>query len=198
MSTRPETPEPSNWNIANGLTVLRLVLVPVFGWLLLSDDGADGPRRWAALGVFVLAALTDQWDGHLARNRGLETAVGAVADPIADKALTGFALVGLSILGELPWWITIVILVREWGITALRFWVIRHGIIPASPGGKLKTVIQMVALIAYLVPTPDALDPVLLALMGAAVVVTVVTGVDYVFRALALRREGLSRARSDS
>jgi len=190
---------PSNWNIANYLTVLRIMLVPVFGWLLLSADSDTHWMRWAALGVFAAAALTDRYDGYLARQHGLETAVGAVADPIADKALTGFALVGLSILGELPWWMTVVILVREWGITLLRFWVIRHGVISASPGGKLKTALQMSALIAYLVPLPDVLDPALYVLMLAAVVATVVTGVDYVFRAIALRRtsrEGMAeRAR---
>ncbi len=180
---------PSNWNIANYLTVLRIMLVPVFGWLLLSADSDTHWMRWAALGVFAAAALTDRYDGYLARQHGLETAVGAVADPIADKALTGFALVGLSILGELPWWMTVVILVREWGITLLRFWVIRHGVISASPGGKLKTALQMSALIAYLVPLPDVLDPALYVLMLAAVVVTVGTGVDYVFRAIALRRK---------
>jgi len=184
---------PSNWNIANALTVLRLALVPVFGWLLLAADDPAGPMRWAALAVFALAAATDRYDGHLARRHGLETKVGAVADPIADKALTGVALVGLSLLGELPWWMTVVILVREWGITALRFWVLRYwevgdGVISASPGGKLKTILQMVALVAFLTPLPDAADPVRLALMAAAVLVTVVTGVDYVRRAVALRR----------
>jgi len=187
-------PVPSNWNIANYLTVLRLLLVPVFGWLLLSADGDTHWMRWAALGVFLGAALTDRYDGHLARQHGLETAVGAVADPIADKALTGVALVGLSVLGELPWWMTVLVLVREWGITLLRFWVIRHGVIPASPGGKLKTVLQMAALVAYLVPLPDVLDPALYALMLAAVVVTVTSGVDYVFRAIALRRKGRAGA----
>ncbi len=190
MTAQTGQQAPSNWNVANALTVLRLAMVPLFGWLLLSAEDDDGPRRWAALAVFVAASLTDQWDGYLARVRGLETPWGAIADPIADKALTGVALIALSVLGELPWWMTIVILIREWGITLLRLWVIRHGVIPASPGGKLKTVLQMAALMAFLVPLPDALDPVLLWLMGAAVVVTVVTGVDYVFRALALRRRG--------
>lgn len=179
---------PSNYNIANALTVLRLLLVPIFGWLLLADGGESGPMRWAALAVFCLAALTDRYDGHLARRHGLVTEVGALADPIADKALTGVALLGLSILGELPWWMTIIIIVREWGITGLRLWVIRRGVISASPGGKLKTVVQMIAIIAFLVPVPQALDPLLLTVMAAAVVLTVVTGVDYVLRALALRR----------
>ena len=119
----PAVEQPSNWNIANALTMLRLLLVPVFGCLLLADGSLLW--RWAALVVFIIASITDQVDGHLARKRDLVTDVGAVADPIADKLLTGVAFVGLSILGELRWWATIVILVREWGVTALRFWVIR-------------------------------------------------------------------------
>lgn len=188
---------PSNWNIANGLTALRFALVPVFGWLLISGDDSTA-WRWAAVVVFVLASVTDQVDGHLARSRGLVTDVGAVADPIADKLLTGVAFVGLSMLGELPWWATVSILVREWGVTALRFWVIRYGVISASPGGKLKTTLQMTLLVCFLVPLRDdfeqALDPVgawvLTALLVATVVVTLATGADYVARAVRLRREG--------
>lgn len=193
----PAVAQPSNWNIANALTMLRLLLVPVFGWLLLA--GGDALLwRWAALVVFVIASVTDQVDGHLARKRGLVTDVGAVADPIADKLLTGIAFVGLSVLGELWWWATIVILIREWGVTALRFWVIRYGVISASPGGKLKTILQIAVLIAYLVPAPDALEPVLdwvlPTLLVAAVVVTLATGLDYVVRAVKLRRAGRAAA----
>jgi CDP-diacylglycerol--glycerol-3-phosphate 3-phosphatidyltransferase/cardiolipin synthase len=177
--------------------MLRLLLVPVFGWLLVAGDDSDA-WRWAALFVFVVASITDQVDGHLARKHGLVTNVGAVADPIADKLLTGVAFVGLSYLGELPWWATTVILVREWGVTALRFWVIRYGVISASPGGKLKTTLQIAVLIAYMVPLPDdvddALDPVfgwvLYAMLVATVLITLVTGLDYVARAMALRRKG--------
>jgi len=189
----PAVQQPSNWNIANALTMLRLLLVPVFGWLLLAGDDSL-LWRWAALVVFIIASITDQVDGHLARKRGLVTDVGAVADPIADKLLTGVAFVGLSILGEVWWWATIVILVREWGVTALRFWVIRYGVISASPGGKLKTTLQIAVLITYLIPAPDALEPVLdwvlPVLLIATVAVTLVTGLDYVARAVKLRREG--------
>ncbi len=122
---------PSALNLPNALTVLRLLLVPVFAWLLLREGGDDPTSRvWAAI-VFVLASATDFVDGELARRQGLVTTFGKVVDPIADKALTGTALVGLSYLGDLPWWVTIVILVREIGVTLLRFWVIRHGVIPA-------------------------------------------------------------------
>jgi CDP-diacylglycerol--glycerol-3-phosphate 3-phosphatidyltransferase len=137
--------------------------------------------------VFVVAAITDHLDGRLARKLGLVTDFGKIADPIADKALIGAALVGLSVLGELPWWVTIVIATREFGVTLLRFWVIKHGVIPASRGGKLKTLIQVIAIGLYLLPLPGMLDPVRWLLMGTAVVLTIVTGLDYVVRATRLR-----------
>jgi CDP-diacylglycerol--glycerol-3-phosphate 3-phosphatidyltransferase len=172
------------WNPANLLTLARIVLVPVFIWLMFTGGTAG---RLAALAVFLVASATDWADGDLARRRGLVTDIGKIADPIADKALTGSALISLSILGELWWWVTIVILVREIGITLLRFVVIRYGVIPASKGGKLKTMLQMIAITLYIVPGP--FDPVRWAVMGAAVLVTVVTGFDYVVRAWRLRRE---------
>jgi CDP-diacylglycerol--glycerol-3-phosphate 3-phosphatidyltransferase len=178
---------PSALNLPNALTVLRLLLVPVFAWLLLRDGGDDATSRvWAAI-VFVLASLTDFVDGELARRQGLVTTFGKVVDPIADKALTGTALVGLSYLGDLPWWVTIVILVREIGVTLLRFWVIRHGVIPASRGGKAKTAAQMVAIFMYLLPLTGWLVTAREIVMGIAVLLTLATGVDYVVRALRLR-----------
>jgi CDP-diacylglycerol--glycerol-3-phosphate 3-phosphatidyltransferase len=187
-------PHVSSWNLANYLTVLRLALVPVFAVLLLARDGEDDRFRLAAAAVYQLAALTDYVDGEVARNRGLVTSFGKIVDPIADKALTGAAFVGLSLLGDLPWWVTAVVLVREAGITALRFWVIRHGVMPAGRGGKLKTVLQNVALVLYVLPLPAALGPVEVVAMAAAVLVTVATGVDYVVKALRLRR---TSARAD-
>lgn len=174
-------------NIANALTVVRLVLVPVFLVVLFTGDGVVPSWRWAAFGVFALASVTDSFDGDLARRWGLVTDFGKIADPIADKALIGAALVGLSVLGELAWWITIVIAVRELGVTALRFWVLRHGVIPASRGGKLKTVLQTVALGLAIMPLPPVVAPAVATLMLLAVVVTVVTGGDYLVRALRLR-----------
>lgn len=187
-------------NVPNALTVLRLILVPVFAYLLVLSDEASGDEsstlRYAAAAVFAFASLTDFIDGDYARRRGQITRFGQVADPIADKALIGAALIGLSWLGELPWWVTVVVLVREIGVTLLRFWVIRFGIIPASRGGKAKTVLQLAAVLLYLVPlTGDAIDLLRVALMAAAVVVTIVTGVDYVVRALRLRREALTGIR---
>lgn len=179
----------SRWaTLPNLLTLLRLLMVPVLGWLLLSDDGANTTLRWAATAVFVVAALTDLVDGEIARRSGTVTTLGKIADPIADKALTGVALVALSWLGDLPWWVTIVILGRELAVTVLRFVVIRHGVIPASRGGKAKTVAQVVAISLYLAPLPDAVDPVRIAAMAIAVVLTVVTGIDYAMRAWRMSR----------
>jgi CDP-diacylglycerol---glycerol-3-phosphate 3-phosphatidyltransferase len=178
----------SIWNIANGLTILRFVLVPVFLVLLLHNDGHDDAWRVAAWFAFAVASVTDRVDGQLARSRGLVTDFGKIADPIADKALIGAALVGLSSLGDLAWWVTVVVLVREIGVTLLRFWVIRHGVMPASRGGKLKTLVQAVAIGLLVLPLDGWLHDAALFVMYVAVVVTVVTGVDYVARALRLRR----------
>ena len=186
----PTTTEGSAWNLPNALTVLRLLLVPVFGWLLLRDGGNDSGSRVLAAAVFLVASLTDLADGEIARRQNLVTNFGKVADPIADKALTGTALIGLSVLGELPWWVTIVILAREIGVTLLRFWVIEHGVIPASRGGKLKTFLQIIAILGYLLPVTGLLTTVRWWVMLAAVVVTVATGIDYVVRALRLRSAG--------
>jgi len=180
-------------NIANVLTVVRLLLVPVFVWALVAANGLDVEWRLGAFAVFALAAITDRFDGELARRWGLVTAFGTIADPIADKALIGSALIGLSALGLLPWWVTVVILGREIGITLLRFAVLRHGIIPASRGGKAKTLVQTVAIGLYVLPLPELLggsallDATRWAVMLVAVLLTVVTGVDYVLRAIRLR-----------
>jgi CDP-diacylglycerol---glycerol-3-phosphate 3-phosphatidyltransferase len=189
----------SIWNIANALTILRFVLVPVFLVLLLHDDGHDNGWRVVAWAAFAVASITDRVDGQIARRRGLVTDFGKIADPIADKALIGAALVGLSMLDLLAWWITVVVLVREVGVTLLRFWVIRHGVMPASRGGKIKTLVQAVAIGLLVLPLDGWLHDGALVVMYVAVVVTVVTGVDYVARALRLRRTSeraaLKRAR---
>jgi CDP-diacylglycerol---glycerol-3-phosphate 3-phosphatidyltransferase len=183
----PPGPPPPLLNIANVLTGLRLVLVPVFLLALFADGGQNTAWRYAATGVFVVAAITDRYDGELARSRGLVTAFGTLADPIADKALTGAALIGLAALALLPWWVVIVILGRELGITLLRFLVLRHGIIAASRGGKAKTLVQMIAIGLYLLPLEGLATPVdalLWAVMLLAVTLTVVTGFDYLVKAL--------------
>ena len=186
--------EVSAWNLPNALTVLRLALVPVFGWLLLREGGDNDASRVLAAAVFLIASLTDLADGEIARRQGLVTNFGKIADPIADKALTGMALVGLSILGDLPWWVTVVILAREVGVTLLRFWVIRHGVIPASRGGKAKTLLQNIAIIGYLLPLSGVWVTACWWLMLVAVVVTLLTGIDYVARALRMRARGRARA----
>ena len=175
-------------NVPNALTALRILLVPVFGWMLLVDDGQNVAMRYAAAAVFVAASFTDWLDGYLARKHNLVTTFGKIADPIADKALTGVALIGLSILGDLPWWVTIVILVREVAVTLIRFLVLRDGVIPASRGGKLKTVAQMLGIFLYLLPLTGWLVLVQYIVMGVAVVLTVVTGIDYAWRAYQVRR----------
>jgi CDP-diacylglycerol---glycerol-3-phosphate 3-phosphatidyltransferase len=180
-------------NVANGLTLLRLLLVPVFAVALFREGGQDTTWRIVACAIFVLASVTDRLDGDLARRRGLVTEVGKFADPVADKALIGTALVGLSVLDLLPWWVTIVVMVREIGVTLLRLWVIRYGVIPASRGGKLKTLLQSVAIALYLLPLQGGLATFAAVVMAAAVLLTIVTGVDYVLRALALRRSGSVR-----
>jgi CDP-diacylglycerol--glycerol-3-phosphate 3-phosphatidyltransferase len=184
----PTVRPPSTWNVANGLTALRIALVPVFAALLLHGEGRQTSWRVAAFVAFAVASLTDRFDGELARRHGLVTDLGKIADPIADKALTGTALVGLSALGELPWWVTILVLAREAGVTALRFAVIRHGVLPASRGGKLKTSLQVLAIGLYVLPLAGATQTVAEVVMALAVVVTVVTGVDYGARAARLRR----------
>lgn len=184
-------------NVANVLTVVRILLVPFFVWFLIADSGAGGMFRWFAIATFAVAIYTDKLDGDLARSRGLITNFGKIADPIADKLLIGSALILLSVLGELWWWVTIVILARELGITLLRFAVIRYGVMPASRGGKLKTVVQTLAIFLYLlVPALGgwAWWPAVVVMM-AALAITVVTGVDYVVQAVRLRRAAGKPAR---
>jgi CDP-diacylglycerol--glycerol-3-phosphate 3-phosphatidyltransferase len=177
-------------NAANLLTAGRLGLVPVLLVLVIMSGMTDPGWRVAACLVFLVASLTDFVDGWIARHYGLVTSFGKVADPIADKALTGVALVLLSAYQVLPWWVTGVILARELCVTAMRFWVIRHGVIAASRGGKAKTGLQIAAIAWYLWPLPEQLAAVGPWLMGAAVLVTVATGVDYAVRTVRLRRRG--------
>ena len=182
----------SAWNIANALTIFRLALVPVFVVALFAHGGHATGWRVLAWAVFAVASITDRIDGDLARKRNLVTEFGKLADPIADKALIGAALIGLSALGDLPWWITVVMLVRELGVTLLRFWVIRHGVIPASRGGKVKTLLQAVGTgLFVLLPIGSWIKPIAWIFMIAAVIVALVTGVDYVARALRLRRQAV-------
>ncbi|WP_341800038.1 CDP-diacylglycerol--glycerol-3-phosphate 3-phosphatidyltransferase [Microcella frigidaquae] len=181
-----ETPA-SSGNLANIITVVRILLAPLFVVLLVLDGGADGPLRVAAAVLFIVAIATDGVDGMLARRRNLVTDLGILLDPIADKLLTGAALVMLAVLAELPWWVVAIILVREWGITVYRFIALRDRVIPASRGGKLKTVVQAVAISFALLPLWAVLGEWVhilnTVLMTAAVVLTVVTGIEYLVQA---------------
>ncbi|MFJ1706113.1 CDP-diacylglycerol--glycerol-3-phosphate 3-phosphatidyltransferase [Kitasatospora sp. NPDC088346] len=188
--TAAPPPPPGIWNIANVLTMARLLLVPVFVALLFADGGHNPKWRAVAWASFAIAMITDLFDGELARRKGLITDFGKIADPIADKAIMGAALIGLSVLGDLPWWVTAVILARELGITLMRFWVIRYAVIPASRGGKLKTLTQGIAVGMYVLPLTGWLATARAVLMAVAVLLTVGTGLDYVGQALRLRREG--------
>lgn len=170
--------KPSNWNLPNVLTSLRILFIPVFVWLVLAE------HQWWAFGLFAVLMATDKLDGDIARARGLITDFGKIADPIADKALMTAALVSLNIIGALPIWITLVILVREFGITLWRMWMLRNGkVVPASKGGKLKTVLQSLAVALYLCPLPGWMDIPSYVVMLVAVAVTVVTGVQYLLDA---------------
>jgi CDP-diacylglycerol---glycerol-3-phosphate 3-phosphatidyltransferase len=178
-------------NLANILTLLRLVLVPVFLLALFAGDGHQIVGRLVAFVIFAIACLTDRFDGLLARNYGMATEFGAFVDPIADKALIGSALVGLSMLGDLPWWVTVVIMTREVVVTLLRLAVIRRGVIPASRGGKVKTAVQALAIGLLLLPLAGPFLVGASVVMGIAVVLTVVTGIDYVASTIrAVRRTG--------
>ncbi|MEV6670656.1 CDP-diacylglycerol--glycerol-3-phosphate 3-phosphatidyltransferase [Streptomyces sp. NPDC051162] len=180
------------WNIANILTMVRLLLVPGFVLLMLHNGGHDPVWRSFAWAAFAVAMITDLFDGHLARMYNLVTDFGKIADPIADKAIMGAALICLSGLGDLPWWVTGVILFREVGITLMRFWVIKHGVIPASRGGKMKTLAQGVAVGMYVLMLTGPLATARFWVMAVAVALTVLTGLDYVRQAVVLRRAGLA------
>ncbi|TDN88626.1 CDP-diacylglycerol--glycerol-3-phosphate 3-phosphatidyltransferase [Microbacterium sp. BK668] len=186
--------------LPNAITIVRILCAPVFLWMLLADGGADGPLRWWAAVLFIVAIATDGIDGYLARRHDIVTDLGKLLDPIADKVLTGFAFLGLSILGELPWWVTIVVLVREVGITVYRFMVVSDHVLAAAWMGKLKTLAQGVALALALLPlwtvVGDWIWWVNAVTMTIAVVLTIASGIDYVVsevRAARSRREGSAR-----
>ena len=192
----------SAWNLPNILTSVRILMVPFFAWALWAGGPWGGDSlvaRWVALALFAAAMYTDKLDGDIARARGLITDFGKIADPIADKLLTGAALVLFSLLGELWWWVTIVILVREWGITLMRFVVIRYGVMPAGRGGKLKTVLQTVGIGLLLLPLAQVVGGwwpwAGWVVIGAATVLTVLTGLEYVKDAWVLRRDALAAQR---
>ena len=196
------TPEPghgtTNWNVPNALTTLRILMVPFFGWALLIDGGQSAGWRWVAYGLFAIAMITDKIDGDLARKHDLVTNFGKIADPIADKAITGMAFIGLSIIGALWWWVTIVVLVREWSVTIARLSIARQVVLPARRSGKIKTLAQALALGGFVAPFKDltsgwdvpghAVWRAAVLLMGVAVVLTVTSGVEFARDAALQRR----------
>ena len=189
----------SNWNVPNALTALRIVIVPFFGFALLHDGGDSNPWRWLAYGLFVVGMITDKIDGDLARKHNLITNFGKIADPIADKAITGMAFIGLAVIGELWWWVAIVVLVREWAVTFARLSIAKHVVMAANKSGKLKTVAQALALGAFVAPFKhldgfwEVPGMVLwyagLVAMVAAVVLTITSGLEFARDALAQRKK---------
>ncbi len=162
MSESTQT-QPSNWNVPNVLTTARIVAVPFFAWALLMDDGESITWRCVAFAIFTVAMITDKIDGDLARKHNLITNFGKIADPIADKAVTGMAFIGLSIVGDVWWWVTIIVLIREWSVTLLRLSILKKVVIAAADLGKIKTTFQAVALATLCLPLrdpdlPDALQ----------------------------------------
>ena len=187
--------------LPNAITIVRILMAPVFLWMLLADGGSDGALRWWAAVIFIVAIATDGIDGYLARKYDIVTDLGKLLDPIADKVLTGFAFIGLSILGELPWWITIVVLIREVGITIYRFIVVSDHVLAAAWMGKLKTVAQAVALSLALLPLWNLVGEWIFwvngVAMAIAVILTIASGIDYVVtevRAARARRGEVARS----
>jgi len=189
----------STGNLANVITVLRIAMAPVVLWLLMVDAGEWGTWRIVAAVLFLFAISTDGVDGALARRRNLITNAGIILDPVADKALTGAAFIGLALLSELPWWVVIVVLGREILITLFRLIMLPKRVIPASRGGKAKTLSQAIALGSWLTPTWLVLGEWVLVLndylMGIAVILTVVTGVDYLVRGVRAPRNADAASR---
>ncbi len=188
----------SNWNVPNALTTLRIVMVPFFGYALLVDGGENNTWRWIAYALFAVAMITDKIDGDLARKHNLVTNFGKIADPIADKAITGMAFIGLSIIGELWWWITIVVLVREWSVTVARLSIAKQVVMPAKQSGKVKTMAQALALGGFVAPFKhltgfwevpgEVVWWISAVLMAIAVVLTITSGLEFARDVVRARR----------
>ncbi|MFC4139089.1 MULTISPECIES: CDP-diacylglycerol--glycerol-3-phosphate 3-phosphatidyltransferase [unclassified Microbacterium] len=174
--------------LPNAITVARIPLAVVFFVLLLMGGTygqAQPVLRWVAAVLFIIAISTDWVDGYLARKYDIVSDFGKLWDPIADKLLTGSGFIGLAILGEVPWWIVIIILIREWGITVHRLMISSEHVVAAAWMGKIKTVVQAVALSWALLPLHvlvgmTAWIVVTQTLMITALVLTVASGVDYI------------------
>jgi CDP-diacylglycerol--glycerol-3-phosphate 3-phosphatidyltransferase len=194
MAVHPQLP--------NAITIARILCAPIFLWMLLADAGEDGGLRWAAAVLFIVAIATDGVDGYIARRYNIVSDLGKLLDPIADKVLTGVAFVGLAILGELDWWVTIVVLVREIGITVYRFIVVSDHVLAAAWMGKLKTVFQSIALSIALLPLASLSDAAAwqsavwwasVVTMTIAVILTIASGIDYIVTEVRASRKRGSR-----
>ena len=171
-------------NLPNALTIFRILALPFCAWALFKEGGEDPTWQIIAWTSFFLVGLTDILDGRIARKRNQVSSFGAILDPIADKAFIGTALVGLSILGRIPWWVTSLILFREIGITIIRLAIVNRKIIAANRGGKIKSLLQNFSVGFYILPLPENLYLPRDILLGAAVVLTITTGLDYLRNAL--------------
>jgi CDP-diacylglycerol--glycerol-3-phosphate 3-phosphatidyltransferase len=193
----------NNWNVPNALTTLRIVMAPFLAFALLHDGGEDLTWRWIAYGLFVVAMVTDKIDGDLARKHDLITNFGKIADPIADKAITGIAFIGLSIIYPVMWWITVPVLIREWGVTFARLSIAKQVVMPANQSGKVKTMAQALALGGLIAPfhyldgawdvPGDVVWWIAVVLMGVAVVLTMTSGYEFARDVLRHRRTHAAR-----
>ena len=166
-------------NLPNSLTIFRIVALPFCAYALFKNGGDDANWRIIAFTLFFILGLSDILDGKIARDRNQITEFGKLLDPIADKAFIATALIGLSMLGKMPWWVTVLILTREVGITVLRLLVIKRKVISASKGGKIKTLLQNFSVGFYILPLPEALHTPRDILLAIAIALTFITGYQY-------------------
>lgn len=167
-------------NLPNALTIARVLALPFCAWALFKNGGNDPDWQIIAWCMFFVVGMTDVLDGRIARKRNQISSFGTLLDPIADKAFIATALIGLSLLEKMPWWVTIVILAREIGITILRFAVIKRGIIAASKGGKIKSLLQNFSVGFYILPLPEFLFIPRDILLGIAIILTMTSGYEYI------------------
>jgi CDP-diacylglycerol--glycerol-3-phosphate 3-phosphatidyltransferase len=163
----------------NTLTVTRILLIPIGVYTLFFDGGDNSTFQIISYLIFFTLGMTDIVDGRWARHSNRITPLGTFLDPVADKALIGSAMISLSILDRFPWWITILILTREIGITLFRLLVIKNGVIPASKGGKIKTLMQNFGVGFFILPLPQSLDWFKYGFMSVAIVLTITSAYDY-------------------
>ena len=163
----------------NTLTLTRILLIPTGVYTLFYDGGDNSTFQLISYAIFFTLGMTDIVDGRWARHSNRITPLGTFLDPVADKALIGAAMISLSILGRFPWWITILILTREIGITLFRLLVIKNGVIPASKGGKIKTLTQNFGVGFFILPLPAWLDWFKYGFIGVAIILTITSAYDY-------------------